>query len=149
MPRRKRKSQWKWVLLASLGPLTVALAVLATFLLWPRERVTWENFERLRPGMSRAEAEALLGPAKPYPSSPKGIPVGAVPWASRFRKGPIDNTTLILPTHMWEGTLLNIWAVFDSDEVLDCCTADVSDEDAYQYVPKHIKRDMWRFIGRK
>src|SRR5262249_51732104 len=108
MPKRKRKSKWIWILVGLLVPLAMAPAGLTDFLLWPRGRVTWEGFERLQPGMSRAEAEALLGPAKPYRRGPKGIPIAAVPWASGFRKGPIDNTTFIQPTHIWKGKLLTI-----------------------------------------
>jgi hypothetical protein len=100
-PEAERKSKRIWALLGSLVPLVVATAGLAAFLMWPREQITWENFERLRPGMSRAEAEALLGPAAHYRSGPKELPVAAVPWASGFRKGPIDDTTFIQPTHVW------------------------------------------------
>jgi hypothetical protein len=150
MRRRKRKSQWKWILLGSLVPLIAATAGLTAFLLWPREQITWENFERLRPGMSRAEAEALLGPAKhffPHPMEKEGI--AAVPWASRFRNGPVDNTTYIQPTHVWDGRILTILAVFDSDDTLDGYTADVHDDEAYKYVPEHVKRDMFRFVQQK
>jgi hypothetical protein len=48
-----------------------------------------------------------------------------------------------------EGKILTIWAVFDSDETLDCYTADASDDDAYVYVPEHIKRGMVRFLQQK
>jgi hypothetical protein len=145
MPRRKRKSKWKWVLIGSLVPLVVATAGLTAFLLRPRERITWDNFENLRPGMSRAEAEALLGPAKRYVPNPKHPDIEAVPWASRCRKGPIDNTTLIRPTDVWEGNILTIWGVFDSDGTLDFFTASPTDEDKYEYVPEHVKREMFRF----
>jgi hypothetical protein len=45
------------------------LAVVATgaWLLWPRpERITQENCDRIRIGMSRAEVEAILGPPGDY-----------------------------------------------------------------------------------
>ena len=55
--------------LVVLAGLAVALAGLAVgvtagaFMLWPRpSRVTRENFERIKKGMSRAEVEAILGP---------------------------------------------------------------------------------------
>jgi hypothetical protein len=36
---------------------------------WPRpDRATEENFDRLQPGMSRAEVEAILGPPGDYRS---------------------------------------------------------------------------------
>jgi hypothetical protein len=96
--------------------------------------------------MSRAEAEALLGPAKCYVPNPKHPDIEAVPWASRYREGPVDNTTLIRPTDVWEGSILTIWGVFDSDGALDCYTASPTDEDTYKYVPEHVKRDMFRFV---
>jgi hypothetical protein len=48
--------------------LAVGLAVLAgALVLWPRpDRITRENFDRIRKGMSRAEVEAILGPPGDY-----------------------------------------------------------------------------------
>jgi hypothetical protein len=57
---RSRKLRW---LVAGL----VTLAALAAFVLWPRaDRVTLQNFNRIREGMSRAEVEAILGPPGDY-----------------------------------------------------------------------------------
>jgi hypothetical protein len=57
--------------------LLVALAGLAVVgaagvvVWWPRaDRITQENYDRIRPGMSRAEVEAILGPAGDYRSGP-------------------------------------------------------------------------------
>jgi hypothetical protein len=56
--RHKRK-------LLALGVL--ALLGAAAFVLWPRpNRVTRENYDRIRKGMSRAEVEAILGPPGDY-----------------------------------------------------------------------------------
>lgn len=51
----------------------VALLGVAGFVLWlmsPTPGVTWENFHRLRKGMSSSEVEGLLGkPSLPYEAS--------------------------------------------------------------------------------
>jgi hypothetical protein len=47
----------------ALAGLAVVVAA-GVVVLWPREdRITVENFERIRDGMSRAEVEAILGPS--------------------------------------------------------------------------------------
>jgi hypothetical protein len=57
---RKRKLL---VVLAALAVVVAAGAVV----LWPRpERVTKENYDRIRAGMTRAEVEAILGPPGDY-----------------------------------------------------------------------------------
>jgi len=53
-------------LLVALAGLAVVVAV-GVVVLWPRaDRITRENFERIREGMSRAEVEAILGPPGDY-----------------------------------------------------------------------------------
>jgi hypothetical protein len=48
-------------LLGAVAGLAVLVAV-GVFALWPRtERVTRENFDRIKEGMSRAEVEAIHG----------------------------------------------------------------------------------------
>jgi hypothetical protein len=45
------------------------LVAVGAFILWPRpDRATQENFNRIQPGMSRAEVEAILGPPGDYRS---------------------------------------------------------------------------------
>jgi hypothetical protein len=58
-------------LLAALAVLAVVLAA-GAFVLWPPpERVTWENFERISVGMSRADVVAILdGPPGDYTTGP-------------------------------------------------------------------------------
>jgi hypothetical protein len=54
--------------------LAVGLLVvgIAAFLMWPQpSRATWENFDRIRKGMSRAEVEAILGPEGDYRTGPQ------------------------------------------------------------------------------
>jgi hypothetical protein len=51
--------------------LILALAGAAAVALWPRSsRVTRENFERIRKGMSRGEVEAILGTPGDYRTFP-------------------------------------------------------------------------------
>lgn len=140
------KSQWKWILLASLPPLIGATALAAVILLLPRERVTWTNLERLEPGMSRAEVETILGRAKDYSPGPAEQGVPAVAWMSRFRTGVPNTSTVIKPTHIWQGKKLTVWAVFDGDEVLDCYTYEpVGDDDDFdELVLQNAARHMFR-----
>ena len=50
-------------LLVTLAVGLVALIGVAALVAWPRaERITPENFDRIKEGMSRAEVEAILGP---------------------------------------------------------------------------------------
>jgi hypothetical protein len=53
-PRKRR------LLLACLPAAVVALAV-GVWLLWPRTAITRENAEKIQPGMTLAEVEAILG----------------------------------------------------------------------------------------
>jgi hypothetical protein len=54
-------------LLVVLAGLAVVVAA-GVVVLWPRppSRITRENFERIKEGMSRAEVEAILGPPGDY-----------------------------------------------------------------------------------
>jgi hypothetical protein len=59
----------EWKLLVVLAGLAVVVAAGAiVFVLWPEppSRITRENFERIRPGMTQAEVEAILGPPGDY-----------------------------------------------------------------------------------
>ena len=50
------------VVLAGLAVVAAGVVVL-----WPRpDRITRENCDRIRPGMTRAEVEAILGPPDDY-----------------------------------------------------------------------------------
>jgi hypothetical protein len=62
-----RKHKWKLLALAGLAVVAVA----ASFALWPRpDRVTRENYDRVKKGMSRTEVEAILGPPGDYSTGP-------------------------------------------------------------------------------
>jgi hypothetical protein len=58
-------------------PVPAGRAVLlaaGAFVLWPRpERITRENFKRIREGMTQAEVEAILGPPGDYCAFGQGI----------------------------------------------------------------------------
>jgi hypothetical protein len=55
------------VVLAGLAAMVAAGVVV----LWPpQNRITQENFDRVREGMSRAEVEAILGPPGDYSTGP-------------------------------------------------------------------------------
>jgi len=66
MRRRKR--------LVVLAGLAVVLCAAGAVALWPREgsadRVTRENYDRLRKGMTHAEVQAILGPPGDYRTGP-------------------------------------------------------------------------------
>jgi hypothetical protein len=48
------------------------LVAAGAFVLWPRStRMTRENFDRIRDGMSRVEVEAVLGPPGDYRTGPQ------------------------------------------------------------------------------
>jgi hypothetical protein len=58
---RGRKLRWV------LAGLAVLLLAVGTFALWPRpDRITRENFDRIKAGMSLEEIEAILGPPGDY-----------------------------------------------------------------------------------
>jgi hypothetical protein len=67
MQRRKLR----WV----LAGLAVLLLVAGAFVLWPQpERITLENFYRIREGMSRDEVVAILGPPGDHSTRPVYTP---------------------------------------------------------------------------
>jgi hypothetical protein len=57
-------------LLVALAGLAVVVGA-GTVVLWPRaDRITLENFDRIKKGMRRAEVEAILGPPGDYTTGP-------------------------------------------------------------------------------
>jgi hypothetical protein len=76
----------RWKVLVALAYLAALLAA-GTVVLWTRpSRVTKENVERIRSGMSKGEAEAILGPPGDYRTAfgQTAIPTGDGPlhWTS-------------------------------------------------------------------
>ncbi len=62
---RRRKLRWV------LAGLAVLLLAVGGFVLWPQsDRITRENYDRIKIGMTIAEAEAILGPPGDFSSGP-------------------------------------------------------------------------------
>jgi hypothetical protein len=61
----------RWKLLVALAGPAVAVAV-GVVVLWPTQpnRITQENCDRIKKGMSRAEVETILGPPGDYRTGP-------------------------------------------------------------------------------
>jgi len=94
----------KWKLRRVLAGLAVLMAA-ATFLFWHgRDRVTAENYERLRKGMTRAEVEAILGPPGDYASGP-AVGEDELWWRLRFQ----------LADHSWVGNSAWIMVTYEKD----------------------------------
>ncbi len=69
---RGRKLRWV------VAGLAVALLALGACVLWPRaNRVTPEDFNRIKEGMNLAEVEAILGPPGDYRSGPTVVTLPA------------------------------------------------------------------------
>jgi hypothetical protein len=66
----------KWKLLALAG--LVLLAGVTALVLWPppSSRVTRENSDRIKQGMTQAEVEAILGPPGDYTTGPMLVDLG-------------------------------------------------------------------------
>jgi hypothetical protein len=82
------------VALAGLAVMVAAGAVVG----WPRaNRVTWENYDRIREGMTRAEVEAILGPPGDYRTGPTIALNGSViaPYGSRHQGDWVGNEGFI------------------------------------------------------
>jgi hypothetical protein len=70
-------------LFVALAGLAVVVAA-GVIVLWPQpERVTVENFQRVKVGMARAEVEAILGP-------PEDHSTGPVFWGPRSRPDQVS-----------------------------------------------------------
>jgi hypothetical protein len=62
-----RTRRLRWI----AGLVLAVLVAIGAFVLWPQsDRVTRENFDRIREGMSRAQVEAILGPPGDYRIGP-------------------------------------------------------------------------------
>src|ERR1700722_7606055 len=91
----------------------VGLAVVAVgaFVLWPRKhRITRENYERIREGMSRAELEAILGPSGDYTTGPVLLNAGT---RSVIDIGD-DGNPHDFPATEWRGDTASVWVAFSA-----------------------------------
>jgi hypothetical protein len=59
-----------WLVVAGAVVLVAISAALLMLRPNPNARITWENFEYIHEGMSRAEAEAILGTPGDYTTAP-------------------------------------------------------------------------------
>jgi hypothetical protein len=89
-----------------------ALVVIGAFVLWPQEdRITWQNCDRLKEGMSRAEVEAILGgPPGDYTTVPVVRHLGT-PFVLEMGD---DGTLHTLPPKEGRGNTASIWVSFDT-----------------------------------
>jgi hypothetical protein len=136
----------------------VAILVLVAavmFLLQPRkDRVTRENFDRIRDGMTRTEVQAILGPPGDYASGPTGLPppppVGGV-WLSslahlhRDARRTFDPDEALIAEILdravaWEGDAGAIWVRFGRLGT----TASASYQSRYRQEQSLQENVLWR-----
>jgi hypothetical protein len=102
--------RWLLVLLA------VSLAVLAIFaarpILFPptNPHIAWENYNRITPGMSRGDVEAILGPPGDYRTGPIRY------WVKPFR--PTGNPFCQQVEWLSDEADIRVW--FDHHGEVDC-----------------------------
>jgi hypothetical protein len=102
-----------------LGVL-VGLAVLAggAFVLWPRtDRLTRENFDRIKEGMSFAQVEAILGPPGDYTTAPelkKKLNLAEYKncYADRDCLGGVETLDSMDPLACWESDSVQVFISF-------------------------------------
>jgi hypothetical protein len=102
---RMRKPRWV------LAGLAVLLLAAGAFVARPRsDRITKENFDRIRVGMNRAETEAVFG-------GPPGDYTNGSTWtaSSGFALAEVgdDGESRIIPLSEWQSDTLIAWIVFD------------------------------------
>lgn len=144
------------------GALTLGLvAVLAAggFELWPRpNRITWD-FNRIEPGMSRAEVEAILGPPGDYRTGPTTtaaynrivlFPSGCLSFGGTVQarvSGGMDqgDWCSTSPGEIWESDAGKAKIVFTDDRVsqVEKSSADKVSQNAAENLLWRAKR-QWR-----
>jgi hypothetical protein len=112
-----------------LAGLAVVLVAGGAFVAWPRpDRVTQENFDRISEGMSRAEVEAILGPAGDYRTGPTTNPAKASPYGGFYSGTWIrwdkmsdaeKQEYAARVTRSWQSDQMTILVGFDSKGVAD------------------------------
>jgi hypothetical protein len=93
-------------LLVAVG-LAVLVAV-GVFVLWPRpNRITRENFDRIKEGLNSTEVEAILGPPGDYTTGP----LQHVPWhgLSIFSGEPPPIDDYVLSSRWYDGDEVVQW----------------------------------------
>jgi hypothetical protein len=96
-----------------LGTLVLGLVALVAVVVWPRpDRITRENFERIKNGMSRVEVEAILGPPEDYSTGPE-LPVSS-------RHVTLNRSFEVIPGSQyfrWLNDTASVSVYFDQDAV--------------------------------
>jgi hypothetical protein len=119
-----------WKLLVPLASLAAVLATEAVVLWSPPARVTQENFERIRVGMSKTEIEAILGRPGDYrtASGETGVPGRAgTYWVSdsklnftdsalTWREDPDDPLKIEHESGTWLGDTFQVGIWLDDSE---------------------------------
>jgi hypothetical protein len=98
-------------LLVALAALSVVVAA-GTVVLWPRpERITRENYRRIRVGMTFAEVEAILGPPGDHTSGP--TETNDPTWFAVTDSFGEPDAILSASTLMeWSSDTIHIWVAF-------------------------------------
>jgi hypothetical protein len=118
--------------------LLVAVAVLAVLVaagasvLWPRpDRITRENFNRIREGMTWAEVEAILGPPGEYRTKPLVV----------FEVGSLEDFCELRETLLrWSDDTNCLNVIFDPTGHVRRASDDV----AFWFRPDPLELLLWR-----
>jgi hypothetical protein len=106
--------------------LEVASVVIVSGLamvLWPVERVTWENFDRIGIGMTRAEVRRVLVQRPDEQLRVRGHVLGPERFHRAMTKRPGRDSSDYWPEYhveVWESPGLAIVVVFDGDDRVAC-----------------------------
>jgi hypothetical protein len=88
-------------------PAAVLLGLLAAWWLWPRTVITADNAAKIRPGMTLAEVEAILGgPARDESTGPLAADLGdETPADARQRRDAEEVALMVFHfSAWWDGT---------------------------------------------
>jgi hypothetical protein len=95
-------------LLTAVVGLAVLVAV-GAFVLWPRQdRVTRENYDQIKVGMTRAEVDAILGPPGDYTT--------VEPFGTGYGQQSEGTQLIIPPTVDWVGDEGYLQVGFDDED---------------------------------
>jgi hypothetical protein len=110
-----------------LGSLACALVLIGAFELRPfPSRITHDNFNHLRQGMTRAEVEAILGPPGVYTTGPTEV-MSVLELLVRVNDS--TGVNLMATEKTWRSDQVHIVVEFDSERVTWMCLASVARQD--------------------
>jgi hypothetical protein len=111
------------LLIVVLAELALVLAAAVATIIGPRaDRVTEANFQRVQEGMSRAEVEAILGPADDYTTGPTILTKDG--FDKVFFMIDERNKSVLLPVTYWFGDSAVICVVFNTANTVDAKSLD-------------------------